>query len=100
MGTPPPETTEFNFDNFPKRSNKGKVTTGYKKFVREYSEADQKKFMQAYNELKAKEPKKFKEDEGVRTKRKIITDEWNKWNEQFEPYDKFYNDLQVYKLTQ
>ena len=56
--------------------------------------------MQAYNELKAKEPKKFKEDEGVRTKRKIITDEWNKWNEQFEPYDKFYNDLQVYKLTQ
>ena len=53
-----------------------------------------------YNDLKAKEPKKFKEDEGVRTKRKTITDEWNKWNEQFEPYDEFYNDLQVYKLTQ
>ena len=98
--TPPPEVAAFNFDNFPKRSDKGKVTTGYKKFVREYSEADQKKFMQAYNDLKAKEPKKFKEDEGVRTKRKTITDEWNKWNEQFEPYDEFYNDLQVYKLTQ
>ncbi len=98
--TPPPEVAAFNFDNFPKRSDKGKVTTGYKKFVREYPEADQKKFMQAYNDLKAKEPKKFKEDEGVRTKRKTITDEWNKWNEQFEPYDEFYNDLQVYKLTQ
>ena len=98
--TPPPEVTAFNFDNFPKRSDKGKVTTGYKKFVREYPEADQKKFKQAYNDLKAKEPKKFKEDEGVRTKRKTITDEWNKWNEQFEPYDEFYNDLQVYKLTQ
>ena len=98
--TPPPEVAAFNFDNFPKRSDKGKVTTGYKKFVREYPEADQKKFMQAYNNLKAKEPKKFKEDEGVRTKRKTITDEWNKWNKQFEPYDEFYNDLQVYKLTQ
>ena len=97
---PPPEVAAFNFDNFPKRSDKGKVTTGYKRFVREYPEADQKKFMQAYNDLKAKEPKKFKEDEGVRTKRKTITDEWNKWNKQFEPYDEFYNDLQVYKLTQ
>jgi len=97
---PPPDVAAFNFDNFPKRSNKGKVTTGYKRFVREYPEADQKKFMQAYNDLKAKEPKKFKEDEGVRTKRKTITDEWNKWNKQFEPYDEFYNDLQVYKLTQ
>jgi hypothetical protein len=98
--TPPPDVAAFNFDNFPKRSDKGKVTTKYKRFVREYPEADQKKFMQAYNDLKAKEPKKFKEDEGVRTKRKTITDEWNKWNEQFEPYDEFYNDLQVYKLTQ
>ena len=98
--TPPPEVAAFNFDNFPKRSDKGKVTTGYKRFVREYPEADQKKFMQAYNDLKAKEPKKFKEGEGVRTDRKTITDEWNKWNKQFEPYDEFYNDLQVYKLTQ